>query len=222
MGETKNDGGGGSKIRLAILVIILVLVAVGFYYDRFVLQPQATDNIKTAMELMNQESDDGHGVPKSKVKETIGFEPQESFPKDNFEVEVYRYGRVLPVMQGQYLTVVYENGSLTEMIPNGEFDPNNRNVSDGIYVPPEEGRQLPAASLGGGGGGGQRGGGGGDGDSGERERPAADDDGNADDADKGDDGKGDADKAKADDADADKGGEEKKDDEKKEDDGGDQ
>ena len=109
--------GKGFAFRMTILLGLLALVAAGFYYDRFVLSPQTEKTINSAYSLMTKEGE----VSKKEVAEKIGFAASSTDTQDGYEIETYEFKRVLPFIKGQYLSVIYENGLLINILQNKPY-----------------------------------------------------------------------------------------------------
>ena len=112
---SESNYGGGFVIRLVILLIILGVVIALFYQDKNFLA-DADQKIETAMKLTAAETDDGGVVDKNMVKKGIGQDPSSVIKDDNFEIETYEFNRALPFLAKPYLTVVYENDGLVNML----------------------------------------------------------------------------------------------------------
>lgn len=143
---SESNYGGGFVIRLVILLIILGIVIVLFYQDKS-LVAESKQKIDKAMALMDDETADGGPLPKGMVKKEIGQDPSSTTTDDNFEIETYEFNRALPFLQKPYLTVVYENGGLVQMIPNGPYvkgEVGGFVISEAIAPDPDS---LPAAAL---------------------------------------------------------------------------
>ena len=182
MSESKY--GAGFAIRMLILLVLLGLALYGFYYDRFVLVPQAEKGVNDAYVLLTRKTDDGGGIPKDEVQKAIGFPPVEKFEERGFEVERYEFRRLLPMAKTRYLTVVYEGGGLVQILDSEPFDPDD--VREKVDIPLKEPSpdSLPQSALGG-------------------PAPSSDDDKDAGDGDEeGDSDEGDADSESDDAADA--------------------
>ena len=139
---------GGFPFRMGILLVILALVAGGFCYDRFYLIPQATKTIKETIALTRVDTDDGHGLPKDRIQETVGFAPTQTRTVGEYEVETYRFPRLFPFMKGEYMEIVYEAGELVEIFPNQDFA--SEKMDSGLKVTPS-GRDAPIHPAAGGG-----------------------------------------------------------------------
>jgi hypothetical protein len=142
--------GKGFAFRMTILLGLLALVGAGFYYDRFVLAPQTQAKINDAFTLMTKDGE----VSKKEVAEKIGFAPSKVEKQDDYEIETYQFSRALPLIKGDYLSVIYENDSLVNILhnkpydadavknevkftpPKGEYKGNYPNVAGGGGPPP--------------------------------------------------------------------------------------
>lgn len=112
--------GKGFAFRMTILLGLLALVGAGFYYDRFVLAPQTQEKINSAFSLMTKEGE----ISKKEVAENIGFAAASVDQQDGYEIETYQFKRALPLIKGDFLSVIYENDSLVNMLHNKPYEPN--------------------------------------------------------------------------------------------------
>lgn len=112
--------GKGFAFRMTILLGLLALVGAGFYYDRYVLAPQTQETINSAFTLMTKEGE----ISKKEVAEKIGFAAASVDEQDGYEIETYQFKRALPLIKGDFLSVIYENDSLVNMLHNKPYDPN--------------------------------------------------------------------------------------------------
>ena len=118
--EKHSAYGKGFAMRMTILVAVLALVAIGLYYDRVVLPKKNKVIIEKAYAMMVK-PDDGTGISKQEMQDEIGFAPSSDTTYEQYEVEKYTFPRALPFMPGDFLNVVYENGSLVQIFQNKEF-----------------------------------------------------------------------------------------------------
>lgn len=109
--------GKGFAFRMTILLGLLVLVGAGFYYDRFVLAPQTERKINDAFSLMTKDGE----VSKKEVAEKLGFAASNVENRDGYEIETYEFKRALPLIKGDYLSVIYENDSLVNILHNKPY-----------------------------------------------------------------------------------------------------
>ena len=130
----KSPNGKGFALRMTILIGLLALAVGGFYYDRFVLPKKAEATINEAYGLMTKPLD-GSGITKQVVQETIGFAPQATSNQDGYEIETYSFSRVLPFLKGDFLNVIYENGTLVQILQNQDYDPEKVKMKMGIRPP---------------------------------------------------------------------------------------
>ena len=109
--------GKGFAFRMTILLGLLALVGAGFYYDRYVLAPQTQEKINSAFSLMTKEGE----VSKKEVAENIGFAAASVDQQDGYEIETYQFKRALPLIKGDFLSVIYENDSLVNILHNKPY-----------------------------------------------------------------------------------------------------
>jgi len=151
---TESKQGKGFALRLVVLVGILAVAVGVFYYDRFVLPEKNKVAIEAAYQLMVADDTEGDGISKSEVAAAIGFAPQSETSQDDYVIEKYEFKRALPFLQGEYLNVIYQNGSLVKIIQNKEFDPKDVDNSMGIRPPDPakyKGQNVEIGVAGGGG-----------------------------------------------------------------------
>lgn len=117
----KSKYGAAFAARLFILISLLALVGAGLYYDRVVLPPQTQKAINDAYALMQSPDDTGSGISNKEVQEAIGFPPSNEAEKDGFAIQTYEFKRALPFAKGNYLTVVYEHGSLVNILQDKPY-----------------------------------------------------------------------------------------------------
>ncbi len=129
---TESKHGKGFALRLVVLLGILAVAAGVYYYDRFVLPEKNKALIEAAYQLMIAPDEEGDGITKEEVAKAIGFAPQSAVNQDGYDIEKYEFQRALPFLQGEYLNVIYQNGSLVKIIQNKEFDPKDVDNSMGI------------------------------------------------------------------------------------------
>lgn len=164
--ETHSPYDKGFMIRMAVLLGILLIVGGMFAYERFVMIPSANKAISDVQALVQQKTDDGHGIPRDKVREVIGREPikkednKDQINKNRKEgeaekeatilIETYSFPRILPFLKGgQFVTVVYRDLVLSEVLKNQRFSMVNNPDNEKIYVPPAEDRTMPTPAIGG-------------------------------------------------------------------------
>ena len=99
-------------VRLGVLGGLLVLIAALFVIDRAVLVPNAQ---KSIAEMKAVEVEDATAY-KSKMRELAGSEPVNIEKIGDYEVEVYRFGRVLPFLKSYHATAVYSDIRSVEFI----------------------------------------------------------------------------------------------------------
>lgn len=164
--QSHSNYGKGFMIRMGVLLGILLIVGGMFCYERFVMIPTANNAIAEAKALVKQKTSDGHGIPRDKIQEVMGREPSNS--EDNKKklnmdrkegeperdatilIETYSFPRILPFLKGgQFVTVVYRDLALSEVLPNQRFSMVNNPDNANIVVPDEEDRQMPTSSVGG-------------------------------------------------------------------------
>ena len=134
-------------VAMVIFVAVLGLVALLTLPRDKGLIAEAKQKIDKAFALMDVETADGGAISKDMVKKEIGQDPSSTTTDDNFEIETYEFNRALPFLQKPYLTVVYENGGLVQMIPNGPYvkgEVGGFVISEAIAPDPDS---LPAAAL---------------------------------------------------------------------------
>ena len=143
--------GAGAKIRLVVLLGILAVVAIGLYRDRVVIKNKIDTTLAKIDELAASEEANLSGVSKETIRETLNMEPIETFDDEEygFHVEKYSFGRGLPFIPGNNLTVVYDNNSYIKYNLNKEYDGSTIQKTKGVYLPPEEERKP--LQIGGGG-----------------------------------------------------------------------
>ena len=93
-------------VRLGLLLLILVGFAAGIFIDRQVLIPagmEAVDKIAAA-------------DSKSQVHELAGKSPTKTQTAGSLEIETYEFGRILPMLKGPEVSVIYRGDSITEVI----------------------------------------------------------------------------------------------------------
>ena len=129
---TESKHGKGFALRLVVLLGILAVAAGLFYYDRFILPKKNKTAIEAAYQLMVADDKEGDGITKAEVVEAIGFVAQSEKNQDDYVIEKYEFKRALPFLQGDYLNVIYQNGSLVKILQNKEFDPKDDGNSMGI------------------------------------------------------------------------------------------
>ena len=148
---------------MAVLLGLLGLVAAGFYYEKFVLSESNKEVVDNAFKLLTMPEDEGGAnIDKAKVQETIGFAPSktEEFPVSEgtefvYEVETYKLPSINPFAKPDFLTVVYDDDRLSNILHRKEF--SSEAMSGGAAVtlgaPQEEWTPRMIGAAGGGGGG---------------------------------------------------------------------
>lgn len=148
---------------MAVLLGLLALVAAGFYYEKFVLAESNKEIVDNAFKLLTMPEDEGGGnIDKAQVQETIGFAPSstEEFPISDgtdfvYEVETYHLPSINPFSGKDYLTVVYDDDRLSNILHRKEF--SKETMSGGAEVTlgadPEDWTPRMIGAAGGGGGG---------------------------------------------------------------------
>ena len=130
---TKSLYGKGFILRISALLFLLVLVVSGLVYDRVILHNINAKKIKDAYGLMVAADEDGHGITKETVRKTIGFEPESVTIEDGkYEVEKYTFPRALSFVNGEYLNVIYEDGTLIQMLQNQPYSADKVKIQMGV------------------------------------------------------------------------------------------
>lgn len=149
MSDKKSPYGAGFMLRMGILLLLLGLVAGGFYYDTNVLIPNAAKTINETMNLITEETDDGRGLPKDKIQQTVGFAPTQTRTSGEYEIETYKFARAIPFAKGEYIEVVYQDGALVKIFPNEDFSPEKMKSDLKITSSPRDAKLIPAVPGGG-------------------------------------------------------------------------
>jgi len=105
-------------IRMGVLLLLLAIFAGGSLYDRMVLVPGGMEAVEKI----------GNAKDKSEVKEFAGQSPTETETYGKFEVETYKFSRILPTLEGPMVSVIYSGEMVSEVI-NG---PLNQEDIDGM------------------------------------------------------------------------------------------
>ena len=162
--EQHSSYGKGFMIRMAVLLGLLFLVGGMFVYEKFVMIPHANQVIEEVSKLTDADSNDGHGIPRDKVRELMGRDPfkvEDNKSKINMDrkegeaekdativIETYKFPRILPFLKGgQFVTVVYRDLALSEVLPNQRFSMLNNPDNEKIYIPAESERDMPRPSV---------------------------------------------------------------------------
>lgn len=104
----------GLRTRLIALSLILLLVGGAGLNDVLVKVPQSADTIRKMNQLIQTETDDGHGISKDLIQKTLGLKPTKTFEVNFYQVEEYEFRRTLPFFTLRKLFVVYQsNGAAT-------------------------------------------------------------------------------------------------------------
>lgn len=128
MSKDGSPYGKSFVIRMLVLLGLLAAAVGGFYYDQQVLLPGAEEKVREVLNLVNARTDDGGGIPQSQVQEAVGSwasrstrehtqvapediksDPKklESFKAKTYEIESYKFKRVLPFMPSQLVEIAY-------------------------------------------------------------------------------------------------------------------
>ena len=144
MSESKY--GGGFLVRMVILLVVLGLVVVLYFQDSKMTK-EANAKLDQAMNLINKETEDGGGIPKDMVSKELGIEPSKTENDGKYEIDTYTFGRAMPFAPKIYITAVFENGGLVQMIPNAPYD--KEKVKDKFIPKPEkiDPSRLPQAAV---------------------------------------------------------------------------
>ena len=144
MSESKY--GGGFLVRMVILLVVLGLVVVLYFQDSKMTK-EANAKLDQAMNLINKETEDGGGIPKDMVSKELGIEPSKTENDGKYEIDTYTFSRAMPFAPKIYITAVFENGGLVQMIPNAPYD--KEKVKDKFIPKPEkiDPSRLPQAAV---------------------------------------------------------------------------
>ncbi|MCH2181599.1 MAG: hypothetical protein MK108_06290 [Mariniblastus sp.] len=143
---SESNYGGGFVIRLVILLVILGIVVVLYFQDGK-MTAAANTKIEDAMNLINKETDDGGGIPKDMVSKELEMEPSTTVKDGDYEVDTYTFDRAIPFASKPYLTAVFKNGALVQMLPNTPYDKDKveeKFIPNPRKIDPSE---LPTAAL---------------------------------------------------------------------------
>jgi hypothetical protein len=109
-GESRTgDSGSGYRNRLVVLMLILLLLGGAWLNDIFVKTPRTAELVRNMNQLIQTETDDGHGIPKDLIQKTLGLKPHATFEVKAYEVEEYEFRRTLPFFTLRKLFVVYQS-----------------------------------------------------------------------------------------------------------------
>lgn len=133
MTKEESAYGKGFVFRIILLMGIMGLIVGGYYYDKLVLLPGADDKVTAVLkiqEFANKKTKDSDRISRSDVQEMIGSwanlstrEYTTSAPKDmrddeefmasfepiTFEIETYKFKRIVPGLESQMVEVAYLN-----------------------------------------------------------------------------------------------------------------
>ncbi len=99
----------GTRNRLIVLTLILLLLGGAWLNDIFVKSPRTAQLIRNMNQLIQTETDDGHGIPKDLIQKTLGLKPKATYEVKAYEVEEYEFRRTLPFFTLRKLFVVYQS-----------------------------------------------------------------------------------------------------------------
>lgn len=121
MNSGKTRGSSGFVARISILLVLLACVGGAFAYDRLVLIPagsEAVDRIAAACV--------DPAASKESIQKIAGRDASSMESLGVYEMESYRFGRILPNLQGWSIDVVYKDGIVVESFKGGITDANKR------------------------------------------------------------------------------------------------
>jgi hypothetical protein len=107
----KKAGSTAAIIRKVCLFGVLLLVVGAFAFDRFVMVPEGMASVEKVMEL-DPRGDEDH---KTAVRNAAGREPVFKEVFGRYEVEVYEFSRLLPVLPGPKVHVIYQNYKIVDI-----------------------------------------------------------------------------------------------------------
>lgn len=133
MKKEESGYGKGFVIRMFLLVGVLAMIVGGYYYDKLVLVPGADERVTAVLkiqEFANKKTKDADRISKNDVREMIGnwasrttreyttsapkkFHNDEEFMANfvptTFEIESYKFKRIVPGLESQLVEIAYLN-----------------------------------------------------------------------------------------------------------------
>ena len=132
-------------VRLGVLLLLLVLIGGAFVYDRFVLVPAGEETVKRVADVCLQKN-----ATRDQVQAAAGIAPTSTETLGIYEVENYSFGRILPNLPGYTISVIYQDGNVTESITPGISDEERKAlsaISDANAPSDEESQPIEGGEL---------------------------------------------------------------------------
>lgn len=115
------------RSRMVSLLLVLLLVCGAMLNDHYVKTPRSAAAIDRLNELIQVETDDGHGISVDLVQRTLGLKPVSKYQLKAYEVEEYEFRRTIPFFILRKLFVVYHHGGLATLF-EGDRKPTTEMV----------------------------------------------------------------------------------------------
>lgn len=115
----KSDSPYGTAflIRVGVLLAVLLLVGAGVAYDRFILVPSGEDAVERVMQACADAN-----AQQSAVRKAAGCDPTSTEKAGMYEIDDWKFGRILPNLEGYKVSVVYLDGIVAETYRGGISD----------------------------------------------------------------------------------------------------
>lgn len=117
MSNSKSAYGPSFFIRMGVLLVLLLVVGGAFAYDRLVLMPSGNDAVNRIMTACKDLTADRAAVHKA-----AGCEPTATETIGIYQVDDWHFSRILPNLTGPKVSVIYNNGKVSEAIRTGLTD----------------------------------------------------------------------------------------------------
>ena len=115
--KSESPYGPSFFIRMGVLLFLLVVVGGSFAYDRLVLVPAGEEAVQRVVDACMDANADRAAVHKA-----AGCEPTATEKNGTHEIEDFNFARILPNLEGYKVSVLYEDGKVTETIKGGITD----------------------------------------------------------------------------------------------------
>lgn len=115
--ESKSSYGTAFFIRMGVLLVLLLVAGGAMAYDYLVLQPASQETIERVVKACTDLK-----AEQAAVREAAGSDPTSTEvvgKSQKFEIDEWKFGRVLPFLEGSKISVVYLNGKVTEYYQGG-------------------------------------------------------------------------------------------------------
>jgi len=115
--NSKSAFGPAFFIRIGVLGVLLLGVGGAFAYDRLVLVPAGEQAVERVVEACKDLS-----AERAAVIKAAGSEPTSTETFGIYQIDDWNFGRILPTLDGYKVSVVYNNGLVTEYYRAGISD----------------------------------------------------------------------------------------------------